>query len=391
MPDAVKVSELPFRAAVTTDLLPAIDQNFGQTVRLRAQDIAALGGGPPGDNTVATAKLVNGAVTYPKIQNVAQDSILGRSSSGAGVVEEIACTPFARTVLAAATSAQAVTALGALASTVDPTFTGAVKLPDGTEGAPSLTNTNNQDCGIFFPYESTIGISTNGYERFRIGSDGTQYANYPGTGISRQLRPHFLVRAYVLFNGTGAGSTIIKNQHTIAERYVGVWGSIRNDAASIAKIKALEDPTGSGPTYISATGTSGTEDRDTWTTPNDNGHYYWNGSQWEFEKPAQGFWIGNITLTNRANVGVLNSGNIASVAQAAAGVYDITFVSPMPDVNYTVIAMPVQSDGVATNPHVARVVSKTTTGFRVTSTIMNGGSAAHAVVNVDQFSVVVVR
>jgi hypothetical protein len=46
------------------------------------------------------ATIANGAVTYAKMQNVsATDRILGRSSAGAGVVQEIVCTSFARTIL----------------------------------------------------------------------------------------------------------------------------------------------------------------------------------------------------------------------------------------------------------------------------------------------------
>jgi hypothetical protein len=46
-----------------------------------------------GANKITTAKLVNSAVTYAKIQNIsATDKILGRVSIGAGVVEEIATT-----------------------------------------------------------------------------------------------------------------------------------------------------------------------------------------------------------------------------------------------------------------------------------------------------------
>lgn len=57
----------------------------------------------PTDGTVTTAKIVNSNVTYAKIQNVsAADRLLGRSTAGAGVVEEITCTADARAILAAA-------------------------------------------------------------------------------------------------------------------------------------------------------------------------------------------------------------------------------------------------------------------------------------------------
>ena len=51
---------------------------------------------------VTTAKIANSNVTYAKIQNVsATDRILGRSSAGAGVAEEIVCTSVARSFLSA--------------------------------------------------------------------------------------------------------------------------------------------------------------------------------------------------------------------------------------------------------------------------------------------------
>jgi hypothetical protein len=60
--------------------------------------------GDKGDITVSSSGAVwnidNDVVTYAKIQNVsATDIILGRSSIGAGDIEEIACTAFARSIL----------------------------------------------------------------------------------------------------------------------------------------------------------------------------------------------------------------------------------------------------------------------------------------------------
>ena len=65
------------------------------------------------NGAVTTAKILDGNVTYAKIQNVsATDKILGRSSAGAGVVEEIACTLAGRQLLDDASAAAQRTTLG---------------------------------------------------------------------------------------------------------------------------------------------------------------------------------------------------------------------------------------------------------------------------------------
>lgn len=72
----------------------------------------------PTDGTVTTAKIVDAAVTYAKIQNVSTtDKLLGRSTAGAGVVEEITCTSFGRSLISAAAATNARTTLGVVIGT----------------------------------------------------------------------------------------------------------------------------------------------------------------------------------------------------------------------------------------------------------------------------------
>jgi hypothetical protein len=67
---------------------------------------------------VVTEDIAAGAVTYAKMQNVsAADRLLGRSTAGAGTVEEIPCTSLGRSVLASADAAAARTSLDAAATT----------------------------------------------------------------------------------------------------------------------------------------------------------------------------------------------------------------------------------------------------------------------------------
>lgn len=334
MPDSVKISELSPRQAVSSDILPAVDSTFSQTVRVTAGQVAAIGGGPPGDTTVSTAKLINGAVTYPKIQDVAANRLLGRASSGSGTCEEIPCSAFMRNVLAQADSVNACAAMGTLLSTADATFTGQLKLPTGSAAAPSLAHSGDADTGIFFPFANTIGFANDGYERFRIAQDGSMYANFAGTAISTELRAAFMCRAWVLFDGGAAGSTVISNQHLICIRYVGVWGSLLDDASTRAKIASLETARGN---TISAYSNVGTEGRTNYTSPGDNVHYRWNGSAWVTVPASSGSWIGAITLSSSTPVTIKGSGNISSVVRNSLGSYTINFVGAMPDAGYATL------------------------------------------------------
>lgn len=82
-------------------------------------EISPLADGDKGDITVsgsgATWTIDPNVVTYAKIQQIsATDKLLGRSTAGAGNVEEIACTGVARTLIAQATQAlMRTTGLGA--------------------------------------------------------------------------------------------------------------------------------------------------------------------------------------------------------------------------------------------------------------------------------------
>lgn len=106
--------------------------------------ISASGGGisdgDKGDITVSSSGTVwtvdNDAITYAKIQNISTtDRILGRSTAGAGDIEEITCTSFARSLLDDVdnTAARSTLGLGTLA-TQSGTFS----------GTSSGTNTGDQ-------------------------------------------------------------------------------------------------------------------------------------------------------------------------------------------------------------------------------------------------------
>ena len=83
--------------------LPTVDGTSGQVLSTNGA----------GTVTWASSSVADGSVTYAKIQNVsATDKILGRSSAGAGVVQEITCTAAARALLDDASAADMRATLG---------------------------------------------------------------------------------------------------------------------------------------------------------------------------------------------------------------------------------------------------------------------------------------
>ena len=123
-------------------------------------DLAAL-------DTVGSDQVDAAAVTYAKIQNVsAADKILGRSTAGAGTVEEITCTPAGRALLddAAATNQRDTLGLGGSATLDVGTGAGTVaagndsRLPTFDQKS-ALAGTGTPGSSDKFVNESTLGGS----------------------------------------------------------------------------------------------------------------------------------------------------------------------------------------------------------------------------------------
>jgi hypothetical protein len=121
-------------------------QSVGGIFDHAAGGTAVVADGDKGDITVsgsgATWTIDNDAVTYAKMQNVsATDKLLGRSTAGAGDVEEIPCTAFARSILDDADAASVRATIGAGTGTGSGDVVGPasavdsrVALFDGTSG-----------------------------------------------------------------------------------------------------------------------------------------------------------------------------------------------------------------------------------------------------------------
>ena len=344
MPDSVKISELVPRTALAGDVLPAVDATFTSTVRVTASSIAAIGGGPPGEGTVVTSKLANKAVTYPKIQDVTANKVLGRTGTD-GQVEELTCTALARSFLAASTALDARAVISALAGMSNPPFTGQVRLQPGSQTAPSLTmgdyvpDPDNLDLttGLYFPEKSSVGFTTDGTLKWSVDGEGTQYANIAG---STTMRPQYSCRAWVAFNGTGAGTTTIRNQATIAQRF-GRTQSLFNDGAggpTVSKIIA-DELSIRGNTLTVPQRSPAADGRTNYTSPGDNVHWAWNTATglWYTVAASGNNWIGQISYTAASTQGILSSGGVSSVVSQATGHWRVNFLTAMPDRNYAAV------------------------------------------------------
>jgi hypothetical protein len=116
-----------------TGLQTALDGKASSSHTHAASDITS--------GTLDIARIANDAVTYAKLQNVsATDRLLGRSSAGAGDVEEITCTSFGRSLISSADAATARTTLS-VQPTASPAFTGAATFANTGDVVP-LTVTN---------------------------------------------------------------------------------------------------------------------------------------------------------------------------------------------------------------------------------------------------------
>jgi len=109
-----------------TDVLPIVDISASETKKVTAKDLFEAGATLADSSSIDLAKLnqssttklgttalADSAVTYAKIQNVSTtDRLLGRSTAGAGVVEEIPLTAAGRALIDDADAAAQRTTLG---------------------------------------------------------------------------------------------------------------------------------------------------------------------------------------------------------------------------------------------------------------------------------------
>lgn len=387
MPESKKISELPaFSTVQSGDILPIVDASLTQTGKCTAAQIAQLGGGAPGLDTVSNKHVVDSGLQARKLGFTNSDRI-AYSTTNTDTVEgatryrctETAITQYARDLLSKPDAASAWTHLSA-----NPTFSGPVQVPAGSASAPTYSFVGSPTTGLFNTDES-VGITCNGELLFLFSQARNVYSLPPG---GTQLCPAIPVRSYALFSpsGIGAAQTTLTLARDIGSllgyttfRYnstdngPNLWNNTSTNTYMATALTAALAARGLAYVSHSTTDRNG---KNNYTSPGDNYLISLdaNGAFLGYVGASQKTWVGQLTYSTLSGATtVFRSENVSSVTPnpqldangnrvtsggtTYAGAYLLQFWTPMPDTNYLVLG-----SGTGTTYPVARTIAKWATG-----------------------------
>ena len=251
------------KAANGTEALPSITFGSDPNTGLRRKgadnigiscggtevgDVATTGWTLPTLTVSTTITVPNTSFTYAKLQNVsATDMLLGRSTAGAGAIEEIACTAAGRALLDDAAASNQRTTLGLGTSAVIDTGTSGTKV--------ALLDGNNTHSGTN-TFSGTAGVTARNTVK--------AYANFSasgGTVVYDSATQGFNV-ATIVRTGTGVFTVTFTTNLPTANYGVegNGWNATNNPLGPVISGKAV-----SGFTLTTRTGAPASNDPDEFT------------------------------------------------------------------------------------------------------------------------------
>jgi hypothetical protein len=211
--------------AVTIDKLSLGDGELSGAV-ITASSIPS---GSYASQSIETSAVKDKAIIFAKVQDIATDKLIGRSSAGSGSVEEISCTSFARTILDDVDAATARTTLGlgtvATGNTINTSL-----IEDG-----SVTTAKITDSGI-----TTIKIIDSGVTLAKMasGSVGSEQI-IDGSIVTSKLASGSVTVAKLNLSAGDLSGALIASGSIAAGLYVSgsiASSDLANSAVTTAKI-----------------------------------------------------------------------------------------------------------------------------------------------------------
>ena len=143
------------------------------------------------DNKIVTSKILDSNVTYAKIQDVTSGTILGRTTAGTGVVEEVATTGTGNVVLSNS-----------------PIFTGVPVLPTGTTAITQTAGNNSTAIA------TTAFVTTANATNANLTGDVTSVGNattLSASGVTPGTYGNNLAIPVITVDGKGRITTLTTN------------------------------------------------------------------------------------------------------------------------------------------------------------------------------------